>query len=370
MRRKLALFLFTLLLLSPVTARAAAVESGSVYCFAAGDFTGNMEGAALLETPDTGVLRLDRRVIREGDVLTMAQLENLTFTPYQTEVDNQATVIYLPVSEAGIGQETAFTLGIRGKENKPPVAEDSTLETYKNLPNTGSLRASDPEGEPLSFSVTRQPRRGEVVISQDGSFTYTPKNNKVGVDSFAYTASDPGGKVSREATVTITILRPTEPTAYTDTLGTDCCFEAEWMRSSGIFSGESLAQKPVFQPGKEVTKGEFLAMAVKTLSIPVEDTASDQYGGNLPQWLRPYATAALRAGLTDRQPWQEWQADETAKGEDAAALLCSALDLDADEKTQFDELREREIVLSEGEALTRQTAAIALYRLSELKKVE
>ena len=209
-----------------------------------------------------------------------------------------------------------------------------------------------------------------MVISQDGSFTYTPKNNKVGVDSFAYTASDPGGKVSREATVTITILRPTEPTAYTDTLGTDCCFEAEWMRSSGIFSGESLAQKPVFQPGKEVTKGEFLAMAVKTLSIPVEDTASDQYGGNLPQWLRPYATAALRAGLTDRQPWQEWQADETAKGEDAAALLCSALDLDADEKTQFDVLRERQIVLSEGEALTRQTAAIALYRLSELKKVE
>ena len=209
-----------------------------------------------------------------------------------------------------------------------------------------------------------------MVISQDGSFTYTPKNNKVGVDSFAYTASDPGGNVSREATVTITILRPTEPTAYTDTLGTDCCFEAEWMRSSGIFSGESLAQKPVFQPGKEVTKGEFLAMAVKTLSIPVEDTASDQFGGNLPQWLRPYAVAALRAGLTDRQPWQQWQAEETAKGEDVAALLCSALDLDADEKTQFEELKEREIILSEGETVTRQTAAIALYRLSELKKVE
>lgn len=369
MRRKLALFFFALLLF-PVTARAAAVDSGSEYCFAAADFTENIEGAALLETPDTGVLRLNHRVIREGDVLTMAQLENLTFTPYGTEVDDQATVVYLPVSEEGIGQETAFTLGIRGKENKPPVAEDSALETYKNLPNTGTLRASDPEGEALSFSVTRQPRRGEVVISQDGSFTYTPKNNKVGVDSFAYTASDPGGNISREATVTITILRPTEPTAYTDTLGTDCCFEAEWMRSSGIFSGESLAQKPVFQPGKEVTKGEFLAMAVKTLSIPVEDTASDQFGGNLPQWLRPYAVAALRAGLTDRQPWQQWQAEETAKGEDVAALLCSALDLDADEKTQFEELKEREIILSEGETVTRQTAAIALYRLSELKKVE
>ena len=130
MRRKLALFLFALLLF-PVTARAAAVDSGSEYCFAAADFTENIEGAALLETPDTGVLRLNHRVIREGDVLTMAQLENLTFTPYGTEVDDQATVVYLPVSEEGIGQETAFTLGIRGKENKPPVAEDSALETYR-----------------------------------------------------------------------------------------------------------------------------------------------------------------------------------------------------------------------------------------------
>lgn len=369
MKRKLALLALGLLLAAPLEAKAANVDSGSVYCFVQEDFSGAVEGAALLETPDTGILKLGARVLRAGDVLTVGQLENMTFTPYQTEADAVAAVSYLPVSQEGIGQETGFTLGIRGKENKPPVAEDSTLETYKNLPNTGALRASDPEGEPLTFTVTRQPRRGEVTVAEDGSFTYTPKNNKVGVDSFAFTAADPGGKVSREATVTITILRPTEPTAYTDTLGTDCSFAAEWMRSTGIFSGESLAGRMCFQPGKNVTRGELLTMVVKTLSIPVEDIADRQMPGNLPQWLRPYATAALGAGLTDRDPWQDrWQAEDTASCADAAALLCSALNLDAQGDDCFSALRQKQIALPEGENLTRREAAKALYRLSELKK--
>lgn len=366
MRSRIA-FLALLVLLCPMRAQAAAAESGSVYCFSQEDFAQATQGAALLETPDTGRLCYGTRVIRPGDVLTREQLEKLTFVPYQTEEDSQATIRMLPVSETGIGQETALTLGIRGKENKPPVAEDSVLETYKNLSNSGVLRASDPEGERLSYLVTRQPRRGEVEIREDGSFTYTPKSNKVGVDSFAYTASDPGGAVSREATVTITILRPTEPTAYTDTLGTDCSFTAEWMRSTGIFSGERLAGNPCFQPGKNVTKGEFLTMVVKTLSIPVEDTANSQYAGNLPQWLRPYATAALRAGLMDLEPWKgQWTADEPVSNEDAAALLCSALDVDASEEERFAVLEEREIDLPQG-ALTRAYAANALYRLSVLK---
>ena len=114
-----------------------------------------------------------------------------------------------------------MTIGIRGKENKAPTAEDSALETYKNLENTGKLKVSDPEGEQLTYTLVRQPKRGTVTISEDGSFTYTPKKNKVGVDSFTYTAADPAGNVSREATVTVTILKPSDTTQYTDTLGVD-----------------------------------------------------------------------------------------------------------------------------------------------------
>ena len=187
------------------------------------------------------------------------------------------------------------------------------------------------------------------------------------MDSFAYTATDPQGKVSREATVTVTILRPTEPTAYTDTFGRSCAFSAEWMRSTGIFAGETLAGSPCFFPEKNVTKGEFLTMVVKTLSIPVEDTVDAKLGGNVPQWLRPYATAALRAGLTAGTPWQgDFDATDTVTVQDAAALLCACLDLDAAPENQEAALEAQDIFLPTTEDLTREDAANALYQLSGL----
>lgn len=365
---KLRKLLCLLLLLAvPMSAAAADVDSGGVYCFGAQEFGENLEGVCLRQVPSSGTLRLGNRVLRPGDVLTREQLDAVTYTPERTEDDAVETFSYLGIDERGLLEQTSLTLGIRGKENKPPIAEDSALETYKNLANTGMLRAKDPEGETLTFTVTRQPRRGEVTIGENGAFTYTPKNNKVGVDSFAYTATDPQGKVSREATVTVTILRPTEPTAYTDTFGRSCAFSAEWMRSTGIFAGETLAGSPCFFPEKNVTKGEFLTMVVKTLSVPVEDTVDAKLGGNIPQWLRPYATAALRAGLTAGTPWQgDFDASDTVTAQDAAALLCACLDLDAAPEDRVAALEARELVLPVSETLTRENAANILYQLSGL----
>lgn len=78
-----------------------------------------------------------------------------------------------------------------------------------------------------------------MTLDGQGGFTYTPKKNKVGVDSFTYTATDPAGNVSREATVTIQILKSSAE--YTDTETASYRFEAEWLRNTGIFQGESLA---------------------------------------------------------------------------------------------------------------------------------
>ena len=365
MKKKWICAVLALCLLLPVSVQAAAVESGSEYCFSSQEFGEKIQGVFLLEVPENGAFRLSDRVLRPGDALTAEQLDRTVFAPKRTETDAQATLRYYPVGET-LESETTLSLGIRGKENKPPEAEDSSLETYKNLPNTGKLLASDPEGEKLTYTVTRQPRRGTVEIGEDGSFTYTPKNNKVGVDSFAYTASDPGGKTSREATVTITILRPTEPDDYADTEGTDCCFSAQWMRSTGIFSGESLAGELCFQPEKKVTRGEFLTMVVKTLGVPLEENPEPKTLSAYPKWLRPYAAAALRSGLTDRGVWQteDWDSEMPASNQEAAELLCAALDLEGEDLSQV--LAEKEIALPEEGDLTRAQAANALYRLSKL----
>ena len=108
-------------------------------------------------------------------------------------------------------------------------------------------------------------------------------------------------------------------------------------------------------------------MVVKTLSVPVEDTVDAKLGGNIPQWLRPYATAALRAGLTAGTPWQgDFDASDTVTAQDAAALLCACLDLDAAPEDRVAALEARELVLPVSETITRENAANILYQLSGL----
>ncbi len=60
---------------------------------------------------------------------------------------------------------------------------------------TGSLNWTDPEGDPLSYTVTTGPLNGSVTIGGDGSYTYTPSEALAydgTVDSFTVTASDAG----------------------------------------------------------------------------------------------------------------------------------------------------------------------------------
>lgn len=362
-----------------VPAAGAEVDCGSVYCFSAEDFSGTEEiaGICITDLPQemAGTLALGSRILRPGDILTAEQVGKMTFTPVPGEEDRELQVGYLPIYENSVGPDTALTLSIRGREDKPPVAEDCAVETYKNLSVTGKLKVSDPEGQPMTFTVTRQPKRGTVELGADGSFTYTPKKNKVGVDSFVFTATDPAGKVSREATVTVTILKATDGTQYTDTKGLSCQFAAEWMKNTGIFVGERLDGNACFQPEKAVTRGEFTAMLVKTLELPKEEVTLTGYTDDIPQWLRPYVAAAVRSGLTAGLPDQEtFGAEKPITGAEAAVMVQNALDLKAagEEKEEVPAwaeyalraVEEAGLTLDADAPLTRAQAAELMYQVS------
>ena len=341
---------------------AAEVESGSVYCFSAADFSESedLAGICITRLPDCGTTMLGSRVLYPGDILTAEQMARMTFSPAETETDLEAQLEYLPVFGGHAEESAVMTLSIRGREDKAPVAEDSTAETYKNLEITGKLKVTDPEGQPMTYTVVRPPKRGSVVIAQDGIFTYTPKNNKVGVDSFTYTATDPAGKISREATVTVTILKPTDATQYTDTIGMDCRFSAEWMKNSGIFVGENVSGNPCFNPEKSVTRGEFVTMLVKALDIPVErEITYTGYTDEIPKWLQPYLAAAVRSGLTaDLENQDTFVADTPITTAEAAVLVQNALD--SAESVFAEEPAEDTI-------LTRAAAANILYRTARTR---
>ena len=357
---------------------APQVDCDSTYCFSGEEFGQSLTGVCILSLPDSnaGTVMLGARVVCSGDILTASQLSQLTFQPLRTETDATATVTYLPIYENRVDRAATMTISIRGKQDQAPVAEDSVLETYKNLPNHGLLKAHDPEGSQLSYSIIRQPKRGDVSITEDGCFTYTPKKNKVGTDSFTYTVTDESGNVSREATVTIQILKPTERTFYADTFGKECRFAAEWMKNTGLFVGETIGDQQCFQPEKTVSRAEFLTMLVQSLGLAVEETANTTgFADDCPSWLRPYLAAAQRAGLLAGWPGgNQFGAQAPVTGQEAALLLQNALDLPTTVMAEdlpmaslaVAVMAENGVTLNADAPLTRGDVALVLYRISQL----
>lgn len=365
-------------------ARAVEVESDAVYCFTESDFSPeeSLAGICITAVPDgaAGTVKLGARILHPGDVVTAEQIRTMTFHALTTEENLAAEVQYLPIYADRVEAVATMAVEVLGRKNEAPIAEDSAMETYRNLPNEAMLKVKDPEGKAMTYTVTRMPKRGDVTVREDGSFIYTPKKNKVGVDSFAYTATDEAGNVSREATVTIQVIKPSDAKQYTDTVGKSCRFAAEWMKNTGIFVGESFNGNGCFSPEKVVSRGDFLTMLVGALEIPLEETAvTTGFSDDCADWLKPYLAAAMRAGLTAGWPEGDvFRADAPITGAEAAVMLQNALDLTAEtavqEETQqvwaaeeLNTLSRYGIVLDADAQLTRGDAAQVMYRISQLK---
>ena len=287
-------------------AQATTVESvgGEAYCFAPEDFmTSPTQGSGiyLCEVPDAsiGSLHYGSRVLKTGDVLPTDALSSVVFTPAKA-CDAQACLSYYTIWEDKLSEESVLTISLRSGENQPPVAKDMTMETYKNLEKSMAFDCADPDGDALTYSLVATPKRGTVRIEDDGTFVYTPKENKVGKDSFTYTATDKAGNVSNEATVSVEILKPTDKAAYADMRGDPCEFEALWLRSTGLMDGAQVTGHACFYPNASVSRGEYLVMVMTLAGVEPEDGALECSFADkdaTPDWVQPYLCSALRRGI-------------------------------------------------------------------------
>ena len=180
--------------------------------------------------------------------------------------------------------------------------------------------------------------------------------------------------------MTIQILKPTAAGQYADTIGSDYRFEAEWMKNTGIFIGETLGDEICFQPEKTVTGGEFLTMLIRALDIPTDAEVYANMDPQTPVWLKPYLAAALRSGLTAGLP-EEFNPEQPITGGQAAVILQNALDLPISTgatrnagksdlpvwaDTSLQALGENGISLEPELMMTRAQAAVVLYQASLL----
>lgn len=69
--------------------------------------------------------------------------------------------------------------------------------TVEGSPVTGQVHASDVDLDPLRFLAAEAPRHGQVQISEDGRFVYTPEVGFRGEDRFEVAVDDGRGGVAR-----------------------------------------------------------------------------------------------------------------------------------------------------------------------------
>jgi len=102
-----------------------------------------------------------------------------------------------------------------------PVASDSAVVVNEDSTISGSLWATDADGDALTFSVVGGTANGTLDFNSDGSFTYTPDADFNGGDQFTYMVSD-GSSDSNVATVAITVDPVNDtPVAQNDSAATD-----------------------------------------------------------------------------------------------------------------------------------------------------
>lgn len=103
----------------------------------------------------------------------------------------------------------------------PPVARDAAVLAIGGATTRGTLpAASDVDRDPITYAATANANNGEVIVTADGSFQYTPKAGFTGNDRFQFIVSDGlgGTNVYSAALTVVDVAGQLQGTANADTL--------------------------------------------------------------------------------------------------------------------------------------------------------
>lgn len=225
-------------------------------------------------------------------------------------------------------------------EGSAPVAENLELKTFRNVSVGGKLSAFDPDGGELCFEISTQPVKGDIELENDGSFVYTPRENKKGRDYFGYKALDAEGNYSQEATVIIKIEKQKKSVFYPELHGTADEYAAAALCEADIFTGEQVCGVYSFGADSEVKRGEFLSMCLTLSGEPlVSSVMSTKYNddNSIPEWLKPYIATASLMGIEPMSGSSAFRPEEPITRQEAAVMLDAVLEISPVSYVSFEE---------------------------------
>ena len=252
-----------------------------------------------LPSSTEGTLIFAGRRVTVGQEIRRKHIGSLVFVPASVEVSESRFTF-----KVDGGDEVECLVRFIEKVNLAPTTEEQEgyLTTQERIPAYGRLSAEDPEGDKTEFIIVSYPKNGILSFTDNeaGKYKYTPNSGFVGYDKFCYVVRDEYGNYSEPVNVDIKVVERMCSTVYVDMQDREEYGAAVAMTAMGIMCGSILGDDTYFSPEGEVTRAEFVAMAMRAMGVRADSTLECSYfddDAEIPSSLVGYVATAQRAGI-------------------------------------------------------------------------
>lgn len=211
-----------------------------------------------LPNADAGLLMLNGAAVIAGQTVPASSLDYLKFIPSGGNA-SEANFTFTAKSPGWENRELTAEIVLLDGENFPPVASDLSLETFASVACFADLQAVDPNGDEVTFEITRYPKHGSLRLTGK-QILYVPKDGYTGDDTFTYRAVDRLGEASAEKTVSISTVKNATGLQFADMKRSPVHNAAIRLCNEQIMTYQRDGGSYYFLPEEKVSKIDCLVM--------------------------------------------------------------------------------------------------------------
>lgn len=304
----------------------------------------DFDALTITELPSSteGTLMLAGRRVSEGVKIKRKNIPALVFIPASKEVTEAK--FKFTVDECAGGEDIEFIIRFSDRINyEPKINEEHTasleVKTQREIGIHGKMCATDADSANLEFIVVSYPKSGMLTIvdKATGEYVYTPYDSYIGNDSFIYVARDEWGNFSKAQKVNITVSERMSEVVYRDMIDRPEYNAAVAVTAMGIMDGKLIGDGVYFTPEGNVSRAEFVCMAMKAANVrPLSAAKTTYFDDNvdIPAPLVSYVATAQRMGIISGK-FEDgalvFKPNEAITKYEAASIISKLLDTEADD---------------------------------------